>query len=296
MEVGANLAIGVFDGVHRGHHDIVGQMVEQSKREGLPAVCLTFDPDPDEVLHPERRPQALASVPERVELLKSIGVSSVDVLAFTAEIANRSAEEFLKWVRREYDVRGLWGGSDFALGRGREGTIDALRGIGASLGFEVHRVEPLVEGGRVVSSTWIRELLREGDVRMAAKLLGRNYGLRAEVVSGAQRGRDLGFPTANMVLPPGRVLPADGVYFVEVERNGTWLRGVSSLGPRPTFGEEEPLLETYILDFEGDVYGDLLEVRFVERIRALARFESVQDLRSEIGRDVERARKLAAER
>ncbi|MBI4214073.1 MAG: bifunctional riboflavin kinase/FAD synthetase [Chloroflexi bacterium] len=291
-----NLAIGVFDGVHRGHRDLIGRMVAASVRGGLTSVCLTFDPDPDEVLHPERSPLALTSVSERLDLLKSIGVSRVDVLPFTREVASRSAHEFLSWARSEYGLKALWAGTDFALGQGRAGTIDALKDIGAALGFDVHSVQPLMEGGRPVSSTWVRELLREGDVQRAGQLLGRHYAIRGEVVRGARRGRELGFPTANLIPPSGRVLPSDGIYFVEVGLGGQSLAGVSSLGPRPTFGEDEPLLETYILDFQAELYGAVIEVRFVQRLRPVTRFESVEALRAEIERDVETAKKLAGKR
>lgn len=287
---GASIAIGVFDGVHLGHRYLFERMVEESAREGLSTTCLTLDPDPELVLHPERTPQALCSLDARVSFLRSAGIERVDVLPFTNAVADQSAFEFLSWVQRAQGLRALWAGSDFALGKDRSGTLKVIEEIGRSLGFKVCAVPPLQDGGRVISSTWIRESLEQGDVHQAMELLGRPYAIEGQVAEGARRGRLLGFPTANVIPPLGRALPADGVYVVRVLVKDVDHYGVANLGARPTFDENQRLLETHLLDFDGDLYGDTLEIQFLERLRGVERFPTVDDLRAQIGRDVVSAR------
>jgi len=297
----AALAIGVFDGVHRGHEHLIREMVSQAAADGLAPACITFDPDPEVVLHPERRQLALSTVEDRTRRLLDLGVTSVEVVPFTHAIAVQSPEEFLSDLRARYDLRALWVGSDFALGRERTGTIAMLRGIGAGSGFQVVVVEPLLHEGRRISATWIREALVQSDVGLCVELLGRPYCIRGSVVAGMSRGRQLGFPTANVLPSEGRALPADGVYLVRVlavptpratpEEAGTANRyGVVNLGPRPTFDEHERLIETHILDYDGEIYGADLDVCFLERIRAIRRFDGVDELRAQIQRDVRTAR------
>jgi riboflavin kinase/FMN adenylyltransferase len=292
---GASVAIGVFDGVHRGHQQLIQEMVAASKAEGLASVCLTFDPDPEAFLNPGNGDQALISLPDRVARLEALGVSRVDVLPFTHQTAQQSAEDFIDWVQRSYGLQMLWSSQDFALGKGRSGTVDALAEMSEARHFSMRVVEPLRVNGRVVSSTWVREALRAGDVVLAADLLGRPFATNGPVVAGSRRGRELGFPTANMIPPRGRVLPAHGVYFVEADLAGRVLPAVASLGPRATFDENEPLLETYILDFDEPLYGMELGVAFLARLRDLVRFDTVEALKVAIQGDVDQARKLGAE-
>lgn len=292
---GGDLAIGVFDGVHRGHQHLIDRMVSHARESGLYAVCVTFEPDPDAVLHPDRSPATLSTAQERSDLLAALGVQWVDTLAFTPELAHQTPLEFVGWLHRTYPFRALWVGSDFALGRDRAGTVEVLMEIGRSLGFEVVVVDPLLEGDRPISSTWIRGLLREGDLDRVGRLLGRPYCLHGAVIEGARRGHQLGFPTANVLPPPSRALPPDGVYFVQVEVGGAEQPGVANLGSRPTFSENQRLLETHLLDFAGDLYGTSIGVCFVEQLRSTQRFESVDALRAQIERDVELARAKAAE-
>lgn len=287
-----DLAIGVFDGVHRGHQYLLERMVEDSTQNGRTALCLTFDPHPEVVLYPERAARALCSLGERLARLRELGIARVDLLPFTLDVARQSAQEFVAWLHSEYGLHALWAGSDFALGRDRMGTVDVLREIGKSLGFVVRAVEPLHEDNRPISSTWIRELLADGDVRRAAALLGRPYVLEGPVVEGARRGRELGFPTANLVPEVDRALPADGVYAVGIDLDSRSLRGVANLGSRPTFDEGQRLLETHVLDFDEDLYGAEVRISFLERLRGVQRFGSVVELRRQIERDVEMARSL----
>lgn len=290
----ANVAIGVFDGVHLGHRDLLERMVQDSVAKGISSVCLTLDPNPESVFHPENPPGALSTIEDRVRRLERLNLTRTEVLPFNGELAQQTAEEFLRWLTRTYAVEGLWGGADFALGRERTGTIAALREVGASLGFEVVAVELLGDLGGPNSSTKIRELLRSGDVRRAARLLGRPYALRGPVAHGAERGRQIGFPTANVVPPTGLVLPMDGVYFVKAEVGDDTYFGAANLGPRPTFGENERLLETHLFDFSGDLYGLDMEVSFLEQLRPTRRFDSADALRAQIEQDISTGRALMA--
>jgi riboflavin kinase/FMN adenylyltransferase len=297
----ACLTIGMFDGVHLGHQRVIRTMLDRAKADALVPICLTFDPDPEAVLNPDRPPLALSSLSERVAGIHALGVERVDVLEFSEQVARQSAAEFIGELRSRYDLRVLCVGEDFALGRDRAGTVDVLRTLGEELGFAVVAVPLLRHKGRPTSSTWVRELLATGDVGAAAELLGRPYCLEGEVVSGMQRGRQIGFPTANLVPPPGQALPADGVYFVAVERpdlqdaEKAWAawNGVVNLGSRPTFNEAERLIETHVLDFEGDLYGERLRVCFVDQLRGIRQFAGIDELRAQIARDVDRARELA---
>jgi riboflavin kinase / FMN adenylyltransferase len=293
------LSIGVFDGVHVGHQHLIRSMVTQAKEHGLVSACLTFDPDPEAVLVPDHPPLALSTVEERVERIRDLGVAHIQVLPFTTELAHQTAYEFLAGLRARYDLRTLCVGSDFALGRERTGTVDVLQDIGQQLGFAVSPTALLEAAGRPVSSTWIRELLAAGDVERASELLGRPYCLEGRVETGMQRGRQLGFPTANVRPPSGRALPADGVYFVRASRTDsqsssgeTW-NGVVNLGSRPTFDEHERLLETYLLDFTGDLYGAELRVCFIKQLRGIQRFSGIDELKAQIEKDVVAARQLA---
>lgn len=300
---GAVVTVGVFDGVHLGHQVLVRQMVDYAVEHALDSVCITFDPDPSEVLQPEETHLALLSLDERVARLRALGSVHVEVVPFSEAFSNQSADEFIDWVRHMFELRALWVGTGFALGHGREGTVERLQEIGRRCGFLVHVLEPVEHEGQRISSTWIRELLVQGDVLLATKLLGGPYCVAGHVVSGARRGREIGFPTANLVPPPGRVLPADGVYLVRAELKGRSagseergdpevFHGVVNLGGRPTFGEAEPLIETHLLDFSGDIYGAAMEVCFLQKLRGVRRFDSVDDLRDQIGRDVAAAREL----
>lgn len=292
------LTIGVFDGVHLGHQDLVRQLIEAAARDALDTVCVTFDPDPEVVLRPEQRHIALSTMEDRVARLVSLGVGHVEIIPFNHVVAGQEPEEFIDDLCRRYPLRSLWVAANFALGRGRSGTVDRLRAIGAERGFAVNAVNLLTRDGRPISATWIREALGSGDVRLAAELLGRPYCLEGRVAPGAQRGRTLGFPTANIMPPPDRALPADGVYFVRVagaalESQGRAAHyGVVNLGGRPTFNETERLLETHVLDFTGELYETHLEVCFIDQLRGIRKFASVDELREQIGRDVAAAREL----
>ena len=297
----AAVAIGVFDGVHRGHQDLVQRMLQHARANDLRGVCVTFDPDPEIVLRPERPHLALSSTEERIRLLKSLGVDQVEVIPFTREVSLKSPEEFVDALAQKHPLESLWIGSNFALGHDRTGTVETLKRIGADKGFSVHPVDLLEHDGRPVTASWIRECLTQGNVALARELLGRPYQIRGVVVAGMRRGRELGFPTANVVPPAGRAIPADGVYFVQAGISGARTGGVDgdagfgvvNLGPRPTFDEKERLLEVHLLEFAGDLYGAELRVCFLEQLRQTVRFPNFDALRAQIDRDVAKGRELA---
>jgi len=289
------LTIGTFDGVHLGHQFLIQKMVAQARSTDRLAGILTFEPKPRAVLYPQELNGTLTSTEERLRLIERLGVDFVAILAFTRELAQTSAEEFIRWVQARLRMKELWVGPDFRLGRDREGDVPHLRWLGRKLGFEVQVVEPFQVAGQAVSSTRIRALLREGRVREAKELLGRYPTYHGRVISGARRGHRLGFPTANIALDRSSGLPQDGVYAVRVTAQGRTYPGVTNVGLRPTFDGQERLLEVHILDFQGDLYGEELGVEFVERLREERRFANGETLAAQLSLDVERARQILAQ-
>jgi riboflavin kinase/FMN adenylyltransferase len=282
--------IGAFDGVHRGHQLLLGQVVDRARGLGLASLCVTFDPHPDVVLYPDRRLTYLTGRADKEQLVRDVGLDEVLVFEFTRELSMLRPDEFLRLIRERQPLAELWVGSDFAIGRDRSGTIAAVAEIGRLEGFALHVVPPQKVDGQIISSTFIRQLLTDGDVRHANLLLGRPYRLSGPVGRGAGRGRQLGWPTANVQTDPQRTLPADGVYAARVAVDGRDWKAVANLGSRPTFEEAERLLEVHLLDFKGDLYGRELAVDFLDRVRDVRRFNSVDDLRTQIARDAESAR------
>jgi riboflavin kinase/FMN adenylyltransferase len=282
--------IGAFDGIHRGHHLLLGQVVDRARALGLPSLCVTFDPHPDLVLYPDRHLTYLTDRTEKERVLRQLGLDQVMVIEFTRELSMLNPEEFLGLISEEHPLAELWVGSDFALGRGRSGTIAALAELGRIQEFALHVVPPRRSEREVISSTFIRSLLTQGNVRHANRLLGRRYRISGMVETGAARGRQLGFPTANIRPDPQRALPADGVYAAVVPLGGVEYRAVANLGSRPTFREGERLLEVHLLDTTADLYGKPLDVDFVDRLRDTQRFESIDALRAQIARDADAAR------
>ena len=285
-----HLAIGVFDGVHLGHQALVAQLVRGARREKAAAVAATFDPLPIQILAPGAPASALSDIGDRVKLLRQAGADDVVVFHFDEAFAKLSADEFVDRVRGACDIRRIVVGPDFHFGRRAEGDVAKLRERGKRDGFVVDVVKPIEIGGAIVSSTRIRNLLLAGDVEAAAELLGRPYSLRGRVVHGAKRGRELGFPTINLALPKERLLPRDGIYAMWAEMGEGRFKAAASLGVRPTFGGGERVLEAYLLDFSGDVYGEEVEVAFVKRLRDEISFASPAELSAQIARDVEETR------
>jgi len=254
-------------------------------------VAATFDPLPIQALAPGAPASALSDVSERVKLLREAGAEAVVVFRFDEAFAKLSADEFVDRVRGACDVRRIVVGPDFHFGRRAEGDVEKLRARGKRDGFVVDVVTPIEIDGAIVSSTRIRNLLLSGEVERAARLLGRPYGVRGLVVHGAKRGRALGFPTINLALPRERLLPRDGIYAMWAEMGEGRFKAAASLGVRPTFGGGERVLEAYLLDFAGELYGEEVEVSFIKRLRDEMAFASAAELSAQIARDVEETKR-----
>ncbi len=290
------LSIGVFDGVHLGHAAIVRRTVSFAEKERGSSVILTFDPHPDSVLKKRKSVPLLTTTDEKRELLLKLGADYVVVLTFNPDVAAQSSAEFLaRVILPRFEVRRLVVGKGFAMGKDRKGDVSVLRGIGLECGFDVVEVPHSKVEGMRVSSTRIRRSLQEGRVVEASKLLGRPYFLRGVVVKGKGRGRQLGFPTANLRIDPNRVLPARGVYAVGVAKGSLRAKAVANVGSRPTFGGQEVGVEVHLLDYEGDLLGEMLHIDFMQRLRPERRFKSEASLRSAIVDDVGNAREILDE-
>lgn len=285
------VTIGVFDGVHRGHQHLVAGLIERARAENLAAVALTFNPHPRTVIRPGLGITYLTSLEERVELLQSLGLDAVGVLAFTSELAQLSPRDFLALLVEELQMRLLMVGPDFALGRNRAGTISVMRQVGQELGFSVEVAALLAEDDEKVGSSSIRHALSSGDIALVNKLLGRPFSLRGPVVTGDQRGRTLGFPTANIAIGLDRALPAYGVYVTRAYVRENTYESCTSIGIRPTFDvEPRPTVETFIIDFDEDIYGQEMRIDLLERLRGEQKFESVEELIAQMHKDIENTR------
>ncbi len=286
------VAVGSFDGVHLGHQEILRRLRERSAAGGLISTVLTFEPHPLRVLtrHP---PLLLTVLEEKVALLEGMGVSRVVALPFDRELAGMAPADFVQDIlKRRLEAREVLVGYNFTFGARGEGTAETLCHLGEAAGMRVFVIPPQEVGGRVISSTLIRERLSRGEVEEAAQLLGRPFSVRSRVVAGEGRGRGLGFPTANLRLPPEKLLPAEGVYAARVLwREREW-PAVVNLGRRPTFGAGQTALEVHLLDFGADLYGAQLEIAFVHFLRPERSFASPAELVLQIRRDVARAREL----
>jgi len=285
-----SIAIGVFDGVHIGHQALIRHTAARAKQQGGRALAATFDPLPIQALAPGAPPSALSDVDDRVRLLSEAGASDVVVFHFTQEFAALAPDEFVRRLAEAGEVRQIFVGADFQFGHDRGGDVQMLAAAGPAYGFEVVTAAPVRLNGEIVSSTRIRNALLAGDVDSAARLLGRPYNVRGTVVHGAKRGRALGFPTINLAVPPERLLPRDGIYAMSVRVRDEEVAAAASLGVRPTFGSGDRTLEAYLLDWEGNVYGDKIEAAFVKRLRDELRFASAAELSEQIARDVEATR------
>ncbi len=290
----AYLTIGVFDGVHRGHQALVARLVMAARAAGVPAVVLTFTPHPAAVLGDQADLPYLTTPEERAALLADLGIDIVITQPFDRALASQSAEAFMGRLARTLGLRRLFIGYDFALGRGREGNAARLRELGRLLGYDVEIVEPLCQEEAIVSATSIRAHLLAGRVEAAALLLGRPYAIRGVVVPGDGRGRLLQFPTANLAPPAGQLIPANGVYACWTWAQGRRYLSVVNIGVRPTFHAAggNILLESHLLDFSADLYGQSIAVEFIARLREEAKFPSAEALIAQIRRDVEHARRL----
>ena len=289
----STVTIGVFDGVHRGHRHLIGRLVREARDAGTLAGVVTFKNHPITVLRPGAEVRFLTDLDERVRLLKELGVDFVAPIRFDRELANLSSRDFLARLYESLRMRRLIVGPDFAMGRDRDGTLDTLPAIGESIGFSFESVDLMTDSAGVVKSTTIRNRIAEGDVSRASKLLGRNFSISGTVVHGEERGRELGFPTANLELGPGLMFPGDGIYATWAHLESGSYMAATSIGVRPTFDDgENRTIEAYLLDFSGDIYGQTLRLEFVEYLRGEEKFDTLQALLDQMGEDVRQARDI----
>jgi riboflavin kinase/FMN adenylyltransferase len=285
------VAIGNFDGAHLGHAALVAELVRQARRVGGPAVVLTFDPHPLNLLRPEQIPPLLTTTADRAACLHDLGADEVVTLRTTSSLLHLSAAEFFEQVvRHRLDARAMVEGPNFGFGRGREGNVEMLNEMCRHAGISLDVVPPLLLDGSEVSSSRIRAALLAGEVEEARRLLGRHYRLRGLVSAGQRRGRTIGFPTAN-IRGVATVVPGEGVYAVRAQTHSgqTW-PGAANIGPNPTFAEQEQKIEVHLIGFEGDLYGEELAVDFIRRLRDVRPFPNVEELVAQLHRDVEKAR------
>ena len=294
--------IGVFDGVHRGHQQIIARARELAAERGLPTVLMTFTPHPSEVVRPGSHPPQLTTNTRKAELAAELGVDVAVFLPFTLEFSKLSPKEFIhQAVVAELHADAVVVGENFRFGHKASGDVAMLAELGSRWGFDAEGVTLLAEAGRPISSTYIRSCVEAGDMAAAAHALGRPHRLDGVVVRGDQRGRDLGFPTANVRAAPFAAVPADGIYAgraVRIDEWGNTLTGLPTLpaaisvGSNPTFDGRRRSVEAYVLDFDSDLYGQNLGVEFVHRLRGMVRFDSVEDLITQMTDDVTRTRQL----
>jgi len=290
------LSIGVFDGVHLGHQRLLTHLRDEARSKNWLSGVVTFKSHPEMVLAGESKLLWLNDLETRISLLRNLGIDIVVALPFSSELARLSAGMFVQLLKQHLKMRGLIIGPDFALGRNREGNYEKLRSLGEEMGFSVEVIPTVVIDGLVVSSSTIRQALTEGDMKKVEKLIGRLFSLSGQVVSGDRRGSSLGFPTANLDLMAEQALPSDGVYATITHTDDNSLPSVTNIGVRPTFGGSKRLVETYILDFEGDLLGRRLTIDLVDKLRDEKRYDDVEELKAQMARDVDKARQILKQR
>jgi len=286
------VTLGVFDGLHLGHQLIMKTVVDRARAIGAVPTVLTFEPHPRAVLHPESAPPLLQTFDQKIEALGILGIEQTIIIHFDLAFSQVRAEDFLReTIANRLHAKEVYLGRGFAFGHNREGHIELLRRVSSQLGFFADEVPEVRLRGERIGSTRIRELLLSGQVNLARRMLGRPYGVEGPVVRGDERGKQLGFPTAN-IEPQNRVIPRRGVYVTATLIAGQWRRSVTNIGMRPTFGDAvESSLETHVLNWTGDLYGDVVRVRFLHRLRNEKKFGSVEELKAQIARDVEAAQR-----
>jgi riboflavin kinase / FMN adenylyltransferase len=297
------VTIGVFDGIHRGHQSIIGEAVRMATERGVPSVLITFVPHPSEVVRPGTHPPVLTSIVRRAELVEQLGVDVFCALPFTLEFSRMAPDEFVHHALIErLHASAVVVGANFRFGHKAAGDVALLERLGRTFGFTAHGIPLLSEGDTPLSATYVRSCVQAGDVATAAEVLGRPHRVDGVVERGDQRGRELGFPTANLRADQWAAVPADGVYAGRVVRLDEWGRtsagpplGVAaiSVGTNPTFEVRQRRVEAYVLDFSGDLYGATIGIEFVERLRGMEKFASVEDLVRQMHADVDRTRALA---
>ena len=286
------LALGNFDGLHRGHLKIIERVKRGALEHGGTPMAMTFDPHPPRVVRPDKAPPLLMTKAQRLEALHQAGVMCVAVVRFTPELSQWDPETFVRLVLADWlRVSEVWVGANFLFGQGRSGNFTTLRTLGQRYGFRADKIDPVRYKDFVVSSTRIRRLVAEARVDEAGALLGHPYYIDGTIVEGRRRGREIGFPTANLATD-NELLPPHGVYATTMTVDGIVHAGVTNIGTRPTFGETEPTIETHLLGYDGDLYGKPVRLGFVLRLRDERRFEDIDALRAQIAADERRAERL----
>jgi riboflavin kinase/FMN adenylyltransferase len=291
------VTIGVFDGLHRGHTRLVSHAVKRARERGVPCVLLTFDPHPSEVVRPGSHPAQLTTLRRRAELAEQLGVDVFFVLPFTIELSRMPADEFVHELLVErLHVAEVVVGDNFTFGHKAVGDVTLLRTLGRRFGFTAEDVGLLSQGELAFSSTYIRSCIDAGDVAAASTALGRPHRVEGIVIRGDQRGRGLGYPTANLSTPRYAAVPADGVYACRFVHRGRELPAAVSVGTNPTFSGRERRVEAFVLDLDEDFYGEQVALDFIERLRGMVRFDTSEQLVAQIADDVARTRQVLAQR
>ena len=288
-----SLAIGVFDGVHLGHQQIIRQTLSDARQHGAVALIVTFDKHPNAIVAPDRVPPLIYSRPQKLRAIQSLGAEALLEIPFDHAFSQQSGEQFIRRLTLDLlRVQSVCVGADFVFGHRRSGNVALLKTLGAELGFQVHGLAQLALDGQTVSSTRIREAIAAGDFDAASQMLGRAYSLAGEVIRGEQLGQKLGFPTANLATP-GLLLPPTGVYAAQASVGQQSHRAVLNIGRRPTVQNPSPAprVEVHLLDFAGELYGMELEITFTSKLRDEQKFASLDELKAQIARDVAEARK-----
>jgi riboflavin kinase/FMN adenylyltransferase len=286
------LALGNFDGLHRGHIKILERVRRVASERGFTPVVMTFDPHPPRIVRPDKAPPLLMTMPQKIEALERADIHRVAIVRFTHDMSRWDPEEFVRTVLVEWlHVSEVWVGANFLFGRDRSGTFTLLRSLGARYGFRAEKIDPVRYKDFVVSSTRVRRLVGEGRVDEAGALLGHHYAIDGLVVPGDRRGRSIGFPTANLCTE-NELLPPNGVYAAISTVEDRTYAAVANLGVRPTFGGDRHTIEAHLLHFDGDLYGRRLTLNFLQRLRDERRFDSVDALRAQITADRTRAQAL----
>jgi riboflavin kinase / FMN adenylyltransferase len=283
---GTVITLGNFDGIHVGHQALLRNAVNDARALGVQSLVFTFDPHPLRLLAPARAPKLLLSMEDKLQLFDAAGIDIVVLQPFDQSFANIEAYDFVRRTLVDtLKIKKIWAGRDLRFGKGRRGTVESLAAWGRELGFSLGVVEPVMIAGARVSSSRVRELLEEGRVDEAKLLLGHYFFISGTVVSGQRRGREIGFPTAN-IESRTEVLPLDGIYATLFEVAGRQWLSASSIGLNPTFGAGPRTVESFIFDFDRDIYGETIKLSFVKRIRGEQKFDSVEALIAQINRDV----------
>ena len=286
------LAIGFFDGVHLGHQQIIRQTITDARKHGALALVVTFDQHPNTVVAPARVPPLIYSLPQKLRVIESLGPEAMLLIHFDKAFSQKTGEAFVQELGQAWaGIQSICVGANFVFGYKRGGNVELLKKLGSELNFFVHGMAAVSLDRKPVSSTRIREAISAGELDLASQMLGRAYSIAAPVVEGDKLGRKLGFPTANLDAT-GLALPPNGVYAIHAIARGQSHRAVLNIGTRPTLGEMNPplRLEAHLLDFNGELYGEELEIVFAEKLRDEKKFASVDELKAQIGRDIERAK------